>query len=310
MTTYDIPLLIKVAEMYYYKNISQKDISKLLNISRAKVSRILQEALSSGIVNIKITDGSIDNSELSEKLRRKYNLDIVRIINMQDADEGWRLKKGLGQEAKNLFLNVVEPNNVVGIGPGVTLREMISSFSIGEIPFPISVVPMMGGWSSSRLNYETNNLVYEMANTLVSEYYTLLVPAVVSNKEIRELMYSEPEIKVIRQLWENIDIAIYSIGPKLSLGEHKDLYTSIDSDKTTGDLLGWPIESDGTLSESELNNRLMSIPLEQLNKIPKRIAIGGGINKCTNVNAVLNGGYATHLITDYSTAQYILSNGG
>ena len=310
MTTYDVPLLIKVSEMYYYKNISQKDISKLLNISRAKVSRILQEAQSSGIVNIKITDGSIDNSELSEKLRRKFNLDAVKIVNMQDSDEGWRLKKALGQEAKNLFLSIVEPNNVVGIGPGVTLREMISSFSIGEIPFPISVVPMMGGWSSSRLNYETNNLVYEMANTLVSEYYTLLAPAVVSNKEIRELMYSEPEVKVIRDLWEKIDIAIYSIGPKLSLGEHKDLYTSIDLEKATGDLLGWPIESDGSLSESKLNTRLLSIPLEQLNKIPKRIAIGGGINKCTNVNAVLNGGYASHLITDYSTAQYILSNGG
>ncbi len=310
MPTYDVPLLIKVAEMYYYRNLSQKDIGKLLNLSRPKVSRILQEALSSGIVQINISNEAIEHTDLNEKLRKKFNLEMVKIVNIHNVNGGWKLKKALGQAAKNLFVDIVKPNDIVGIGPGVTLSEMISSFSIGEIPFPIKIVPMMGGWSSSKLNFETNNLVYNMANTLVSEYYTFLVPAIVSNLEVRKLMYSEPEIKAIKDIWETMDFAIFSIGPKLSLNEHKEFYSSTDVEKITGDLLGWPLESDGQLSESTLNDRLMSIPLEVLKKVPTRIAVGGGINKCTNVNAVLKGGYATHLITDYSTALYILDNDG
>ena len=306
---YEYSLLVKVSEMYYFQKKAQKEIGVILDLSPATVSRVLQEALDMGVVKVEIVEKDSEYDELGKKLQEKFNLEYAKVINIPYSSDQWHQKKALGQAAKEVFLSLVAPGNNIGIGAGETLYEMISSLNVGDIAFNVKIVPMMGGWASSRLNTETNNLVYNLASVLKCEYASLLAPAVVSSGKMKELLYEEEEIKKVQQLWHSLDIAVMSIGPDITLGNHKDYYANEISSNATGDLLGWIIQEDGELMQTSLHNKLISLPIDTLKKVPKRIAIGGGKSKCRNVNAVLKGGYATHLVTDSETALYILNNG-
>ena len=44
-----LDIKVKVANLYYYQNLSQQEIAKLLNISRTTVSRILKSCIEEGI---------------------------------------------------------------------------------------------------------------------------------------------------------------------------------------------------------------------------------------------------------------------
>lgn len=47
-------LLVKIAQMYYEKDMTQSEISKALNIYRTSISRLLKKARDEGIVKITI----------------------------------------------------------------------------------------------------------------------------------------------------------------------------------------------------------------------------------------------------------------
>ena len=49
-------LLVHVAQLYYQQNLNQSEISKIVVLSRPTVSRMLEEALEVGIVEIIVKD--------------------------------------------------------------------------------------------------------------------------------------------------------------------------------------------------------------------------------------------------------------
>jgi len=52
-------LMVQVARMYYENDLNQEDVAQRLNLSRQKVSRLLIEARTHGIVRITIYDPSL-----------------------------------------------------------------------------------------------------------------------------------------------------------------------------------------------------------------------------------------------------------
>ncbi|POP54880.1 hypothetical protein C3L32_34060, partial [Pseudomonas aeruginosa] len=65
------------------------------------------------------------------------------------------------------------------------------------------------------------------------------------------------------------------------------------------DLEGNPVELPPTVNP-------ISISLEQLKSIPKRVTVAGGELKRDAILGVLRGGYTTTLVTDEGTAAYLL----
>jgi deoxyribonucleoside regulator len=84
----------------------------------------------------------------------------------------------------------------------------------------------------------------------------------------------------------------------------------VKSLKAVGDIAGRIINEYGEELDIDYNRRLISIPIDVLKKIPKRVGIGGGQNKYRSVKASLEAGIVNYLITDYQTCLYILENGG
>lgn len=67
ISTNSLDTKVQVANLYYCENLSQQEIAKMLNISRATVSRILKCCIDEGIVSIHIKN----TLHISMSLKRK-----------------------------------------------------------------------------------------------------------------------------------------------------------------------------------------------------------------------------------------------
>lgn len=310
---YSQNILVKVAELYYYKKYSQKEISKEIGVSEATVSRMLNEALESGIIKVEIKNINNRINRMEEKIEKIYGLEKAVIIETPSDRNDNNLKKMIGKEASLLFLNVCNSGEKVGIGAGSTIHEMINSFD-GKKNIGIQLLPIMGGWGLRELDKETNKLVGEMANLLKCNYLLVLSPAVVSSKRIKNLIIKEPQIKQVINFWNYLDTVIFSIGPEIdfslipTLIEDPDKIVKMKKKGAVGDIAGRIIDEKGQEVEIPFNDRLISISLEKLKKVPKRIGIGGGgATKHRSIKAALEGGLLNYLVTDYDTCKYIIN---
>lgn len=87
-------LLVRISELYYQQNLSQQDISKITGISRPTISRLLDEAKETGVVEIIVHSPINKNPQLSHLVRTTFGLrDAVIVAGDYEFDQSltrWR----------------------------------------------------------------------------------------------------------------------------------------------------------------------------------------------------------------------------
>jgi len=73
-----------------------------------------------------------------------------------------------------------------------------------------------------------------------------------------------------------------------------------------GDLCAHMFDADGRFVEHELTGRTLSIPIEQLRRIPCVVAVAGGVSKAESLLGAVRTGVPRVLITDQLTAEQLL----
>jgi deoxyribonucleoside regulator len=272
----------------------------------------LNEALVSGHIKVEIIDKERKIEELSDRMRAHFNLLQATVIGSPSANLDY-LKKSLGRAACKTLYESVRPGDIIGMGPGGTMLELVESLD-PERPFPgITLVPLMGGWGYGGVAYEVNKLLGNAAGTMHCDFHLMPCPALVSTQELRETLFREPLIADIVKLWDSVDAAIFSIGGEVESGNYPQLrgnealVSVAKKEGAVGDILGRFIAPDGGALDIEVNRRIISIPSESLKRVPLRIGIGGGSSKIRAVHAALRGELINVLISDEGTCETILA---
>lgn len=311
---YSNSILIKVAELYYQRKLSQKQIAEKLKVSVPTVSRMLQECLDTGTVKVQIVNIQNRVVEMENKIKEKFGLEKAIVIETPAKTDDGDLKKLLGKQASELLFEICCAGEKIGISAGGTIYELIESLS-GENKIPgVQIIPMMGSWGNKNPKTETNKLVSTMAGALKSDFHLLPAPAIVSSEEVKKIFMNEPPIIQVVSLWSQLDSAIFSIGPEIenslfpTLTDDPDKVKSAKNLGAVGDIVGRVIDQSGYELDIDYNRKLLSISLETLKKIPKRVGIGGGPNKYRSIKAVLEANLINYLISDYDTCQFILDS--
>ena len=100
LTETQLKLALRIASSYYLDKVSQTDIAKNLEISRPTVSRYLQYAVDTGMVDIRIQDPFENVGSLEQDLRTKYGL--KRAIVVDQVGESYpQILEQLGQATAN-----------------------------------------------------------------------------------------------------------------------------------------------------------------------------------------------------------------
>lgn len=312
ISTNSLDTKVQVANLYYCENLSQQEIAKMLNISRATVSRILKCCIDEGIVSIHIKNTSTYQYELEKKVERKYGLKHVSVVS--DKKDSELILWAIGDTTSDYLRDVVKSNVRIGVSAGTTIAGIMHQLRpLGS--YNIDVVQMSGD-ASHQISNCSSVLTIELAKALGGIPHAMHVPLLVHTKVLRDLLLEEPFNKKHFQELEHLDIAIVGLGllDDLLPGTSDTWYNfvadkeDLRSKKAVGDICGTFIDYDGNLCDADIQDRTIAIPLENLRKIPHCIAVAYGRKKKYITQAAIKGRYINVLMIDEELACALLED--
>ncbi|MEM1485674.1 sugar-binding transcriptional regulator [Oscillospiraceae bacterium PP1C4] len=308
--TDNLRLMIKVCKLYYEENLSQKEISVLLDISRPQISRLLNYARENKIVNIKIYNPFTDESEAEKALISKYNLKDALVVDVGE-NKGEHSLLEIGAAFAKQIETYIPDNSVVGVMSGKTLGELVSSINHIERR-GLEFVPLIGGLGSEGTDWHANVIARNLAEKSGGRYCILNAPVIVKSTEARDMLISEPEIAEVLNKGAACDIAIIGIG---QINERSSPYqagvltkSDIDSLISAGAVASVCtsyVNKEGQSVDNPITRRSIGQTLEKRRKC-KIIAIASGMSKVEAIKAVLTGGYIDIFITTLESAREII----
>ena len=303
-------LAVRIAHYYYNLGMTQQQIAAEIGIGRARVIRLLNEARKRGLVSVQINSPLLENVELAEQLSQRWDLKSAEVCLSHASDEH-QLATQLGAAAGNAILPLLKNDMTIGLGWGITLKEMVSQLQ----PYPlqnVSVVSLLGSLTrrSTIARFEATT---ELASKLNAECLYLPAPIVCDSEKTRELLMTQPMFQDIHQRALNADIAIVSIGGldsstirAVEMVGGKD-YQGVVKEGAIGNFLGYFIDTDAELVNHPVNRRVIGISGKVFKRIPRRVMVSGGENKVEAIKAILEQGLITDIVTDVATSRKLLS---
>ncbi|NLZ52131.1 MAG: sugar-binding transcriptional regulator [Thermoanaerobacteraceae bacterium] len=304
-------MVIKVCELYYKDNLSQKMISAKLGISRSQISRILATARANNIVTIKIDNPYSDETILEKTLIEKFKLKDALVINTEGLSSPSSIVELCKQAA--LQLDAYIPNQCsVGIMSGKTISELVKSiqnFNKRGLEF----IPLIGGMGSDGADWHANIIVKFFADKTSGKYYFLNAPVMVNNIKSKKILMSEPGISKVLKKGMQCEVVIIGVG---QVSENSTSVIAgalglpeIEKLKSLGavaSVCGSYVDKNGNIIENDITNRTIGQTLESIRRA-KKIAVADGRSKVEALGAVLSGGHIDILITSLDTARGIIN---
>ncbi|MCR4950964.1 MAG: hypothetical protein K6A40_06545 [Solobacterium sp.] len=302
--------LVEVARLYYEAGMNQDDIAKKMGISRSYVSKLLFEAKSSGIVQISIHNPALTESEQERIIREHYHLRKVIVADSKVEDNSANV---VAKRAADWLNEIVKNNDIIATGWGRTLYLLSKNLQKRDDLSGIKTVSLFGQQSVMRQNvYVTEGLTL-MTNAFGATSYLLPAPVFLSSAKVKKAFLAEKSIATTMDLIQQANIAVFTIGsPKRSSfldqpnGLNEQEISELLAKGAVADICLHILGRDGKLVDRKLDDRLVSIPLDELCKKDYRIAVVSGRYKMEAVYTVLEGGYINVLITDFDIAKELV----
>lgn len=298
-----------VARRFYLEQKTKSQIASEMGISRFKVARLLDTALAEGIVRIEITDQGDLNTALAEKLRQRYGLVTVLVLDGPDLPAS-ALVEPLGLLAAEFLEDSLLDGQLLGMSWGRTLAA--TSKALSKLP-KVDVVQAAGSPAGLDLSQNPTELVHRFARASGGTAYPLFGPMWVEDPDLVGKLRGEPSIANAMSNYGKIDVMVVGIGSWrpaescLYAGFPEDWRREALRHGVAADLCATLVDPDGNAVPSPLDEVGLCISTDQFRRIPQRIGIGGGLEKTEAIRAVLAGGWITTLITDAGVARRLVA---
>ena len=307
----DITLLYKIAKAYYEDGLTQDQIGKRFGLSRIKVSRLLQQARQSRVVQITITPPTDSFGDIERDLEAAYGLDEVIVVSTYSSEQSDVVPR-LGGAAAGYLARCLGDQQLLDLSWGTTLLAVVDALAPQNLP-ELRVVQMLGGLG--RLESETYgaDLTMRMAQMLGARMRLLPSPGIVSSKLVRDALLQDVNIAETLQLAARADLALVGIGSPMEgsviieagilneseLGELRAL-------GAVGDIGLRFFDGDGQAVVHPVNDRIIGLDLAQIKRIPRVVGVAGGDGKYEVIRGAVRGRLVDVLITDEITATRLL----
>lgn len=311
MAIYDNKRLVtKICKFFYEDNMSQKDISLSLGISKPQVCRMLNFAKENHIVEFIINNPYSQEFELEEKLIEKYSLKEVFVFNFsyQNTDEAInKLGECCAEQLDKYFID----NSNIGVMSGRTIAS-ISNFAHKLTREGLNFVPLVGNIGSGGHQWHANAIAENFAHKTGGNYSLLNAPIVLRNEETCNLIKKEPSISQILLKAKECNIALIGIG-EINLSSttclcgafSEDDIAKLTAQNAVASVCTSYVSEDGKILDTELSLRSIGVSLDELTN-STTIAVSTGKEKIEATNAVLKSGYIDIFMTSQDIAEELL----
>lgn len=296
--------LYRAAALYYEEGATQAEVAKQLHVSRPSISRMLAEARSQGIVEIRIHKPmSSRTDELRDRLQERLKLESLYVA---PADQSQSLGQGLGPATRQALAAAnLQAGDVMLIASGETTyalaQQRLGGFS------GVVIAPTVGGHAEPDPWHQTNEVVRAFTSVSGGYPHYLFAPSMPS-KALLAALQDDPGFRQIMDDWSSAKVALVGVGaPALS---RKSIARSVPRNhpnlaKSIGDVCLAFFDQEGNEVTFPGNDRMVRIPSQTLRQVPVRIAVAVGQDKVTSIIAAAKAQWFTTLITDEVTARAI-----
>jgi DNA-binding transcriptional regulator LsrR (DeoR family) len=292
--------------MYFIEERSQEDIAAVLSTTRSNVSRMLKQAREQGIVRITIEYPFKRDQELEQLLQERFGLAGARVL---AGEPGGDPLPGVGRLAARWLLDTLRDGGTLAIGWGATLQTVPDAMQ--DAPQrDVEVVQLIGGLSETASASTGQELTRRFAERLGGRYRYLHAPAVFASAGHLAAMLDEPSIREALEAAKAADVALVGLGdPRqgsvaawiheldLSPAEER-LFTA----GTVGDICGRFYDLQGTEVDTPIADRVLSVELDDLRRIPATIAVAAGRTKGPSILGALRARLVDVLVCDEQAA--------
>jgi deoxyribonucleoside regulator len=305
-------LLRIVAKLYYLDRLEEREVAKIVGVSRSMVSRLLSRAREKGIVRISVDNYEPRNLLLEEKLRTQFQLNRVLVIKMIAAHSVADVRRTIGYFAAPFISEFIHPQNVVGVAGGRSIAELIRCISSPREPQGITVVQLMGNIGPDVSAIDAIELSRVLAQCFGGTFFTINAPAFAPDVISRDVYLGHEHVRSIWELFGRMQTAFVGIGTLSdSAFIERDVLSQADLEalKTqgaVGEICGRFYDQTGRECDTVYKSRVISIGIDELRGIKEVVGVTHGRERADAIAAALKGGILKSLIIDEEGAQAVL----
>lgn len=306
---------LKAAYLYYYEDLTQKEVADKLHVSRPTLNKLLKEARNEGMVKIEIYDHRNVSHlvELENKLCAKFGLKDVKLVDCYTEDIAI-IKERISKAAAAYFDNIIKSGMSVGVGWGRTLENMANYITPVKNIVRTEFVTLLGGSGNLDFQIHANGLTERIAQQYqLSITHLIYAPIFSSDESLSSALLKDANIQKVMKKMNDLDLAIIGIDGDLTSSTTlmtnsipQEYLDKLKQENAVGNICARFYDINGNICVKELNDRLISIPLEVLKKTPLIMAVAGGKSKVKSLVGAARGGYYNILVTDENTAKSML----
>lgn len=313
----DYTLLYRVAKAYYKDKKTQQEIADIENFSRSQISRILKRAEGEGLVTYTLNfPVVVDEAAMAQQLQNTLGLEQVVLI-PSFYQEGQ--KPNADMVCRNLALGAAEKlphllgdSRNIGIGWGRTLYNTSLCIRPQRYVKDRIFLPLIGSSGDNNPMLQVNTIVDRFGERFHADRKYINMQSFWA----KDVLGGEipASLAVLLEKWRQLDAAIVGIGgPPVGnvnnlISEFPRTYKrQVQNSGTVGDILSQFFYEDGRIFQMDTDYRLLALSIEDLRNVKTVIAMASGSEKRDSIRVAARLGYIKTLITDYNTAQEILS---
>lgn len=300
-TDYEKNLMIKIAWYYYMENMTQQAIADQLNITRMRVIKLLEKARQTGVVQFRISSSLDFRRDLETRLMEKYHLRDCYTVPANPNETS--TNDTIARAASIYIADHVRENSYINFGYGDTTSRTIE-YLAKNLETAVSFVSLTGG-----VGYY---LPKSDSNIFNAKLYLIPSPILMSSAQMADAIKKESSVQEVTSMIGLASMTIVGIGGmddsativKSSILNPSD-FRLLAMKGAVGDVICHFIDKNGNLVDTEVDSRLVSVPLNTLKDLENVIGVAAGKHKIPAIHAALTGGYLDILVTDEETAEQL-----
>lgn len=308
----ELRLMAKIAKMYHTQGLRQTEICQRLNIHQSTVSRVLKRAEQEGIVRTIVSLPAGTHTDIEEALQTRYGLGEAVVVDCLNNED--QISHDLGAAAAFYLETTLGPDEIIGISSwSAALLAMVNAFHPGQRK-STRVVQILGGVGSPNAQVHATQMTRRLADLVGGSAVMLPAPGVVGSPDAKKILMKDKFFREAVDLFSSITLAIVGIGatqPSKGLASSGNVFSPqelarLASKGAVGDICLRFFDQTGNPVVTELNDRVISIQLDQLRRTKRVIGVAGGQRKLTAIRGALIGKLINVLITDRTTAEQLM----
>lgn len=318
-TPEDLRLALRAATLYYLDGLTQAEIASRLGVSRPTAGRLVARAKARGLVRIEVVvpEDLRDDLHADEERELEHRFGLTEaVVAGHGVDIGAPGRPAafasVGRAAAALLMRRLSPNDVLGFTWGPEQVAVVTALAPGVASCQ-TVVQLDGAMSSAAYQTGTEFILGRCADTLRANTIRLPAPLYADPSTVAS-MRSDSLISRTLEAGRRADVMLFGVGAvstSTTLFEGSFLDTRMLDELITlgavGEIGGRFFDADGTPVDTELQQRAVSVPLEDIRTCSKTILISSGAAKHRATLGALRGKLARLLVCDIDCARWLLT---